>query len=86
MKNIISYLRIKEWLSSKVTMMLGIFVYFSYIGKWDGETTIIGLITFFLVVTMFLAISYIANDYSDIEVDKKADKKKVIASMKKWQI
>lgn len=86
MKNIISYLRIKEWLSSKVTMMLGIFVYFSYIGKWDGETTIIGLITFFLFVTMFLAISYIANDYSDIEVDKKADKKKVIASMKKWQI
>lgn len=53
MKNIISYLRIKEWLSSKVTMMLGIFVYFSYIGKWDGETTIIGLITFFYLSQCF---------------------------------
>lgn len=86
MKKIISYLRIKEWLSSKVTMMLGIFVYFSYMANLEEKNTMIGIVSFFLFVAMFLAICYIANDYSDIEVDKKAGKKKVIATMKKWQI
>ena len=86
MKKIIYYLRIKEWLSSKVTMMMGVFVYFLYICKTEITAALTGLLVYFLFLSSFLAISYIANDYSDIEVDKKAGKKKVIAEMEKWQI
>ena len=86
MKKIIYYLRIKEWLSSKVTMMMGVFVYFLYICKTEITAALAGLLVYFLFLSSFLAISYIANDYSDIEVDKKAGKKKVIAEMEKWQI
>lgn len=85
MKNVISYLRIKEWLSSKVTMMLGVFLYFSYLNN-ISKHTLIGLTVYFLFVSAFLAISYIANDFSDIEVDRKAGKHKVITNMKKWHI
>lgn len=86
MKNIISYLRINEWLSSKVTMMLGIFVYFLYLSKSNGLSLLISTGIYFLFGSAFFSISYIANDYADIEVDKKAGKEKVIAKMKDWQI
>lgn len=86
MKNIISYLRINEWLSSKVTMMLGVLAYFLYMCKLDEVSASFGIIVYLLFVSNFLAISYIANDYSDIEVDKKAGKEKVIAKLKTWQI
>lgn len=86
MKKIIDYMRINEWIASKVTMMMGVFVYFLYICKTNEFLSLIGIIVFFLFVSAFMAISYIANDYSDLEVDKKAGKKKVIAGMKKWQI
>lgn len=85
MKNVISYLRIKEWLSSKVTMMMGIFLYFLYLNN-NSKHSLMGIAAYFLFVSAFLAISYIVNDFSDIEVDRKAGKQKVIANMKKWQI
>lgn len=86
MKNLISYLRINEWLSSKVTMMLGVCVYFLYMSKTNEFSSLLEIVFYFLFVSCFLAISYIANDYSDIEVDKKAGKEKIIAKMKVWQI
>ncbi len=86
MKKVISYLRIGEWLSSKVTMMLGIYAYFLYMTDIRGLTSLIGAAVYFLYVSSFLAISYIANDYSDIEVDKKAGKVKVISKLNKYQI
>lgn len=86
MKKIISYLRINEWLASKVTMMLGVFSYFLYMNEISGLSALIGIEVYFLYVAAFLAISYIANDYSDIEVDKKAGKEKVISKLKTWQI
>ena len=86
MRKVISYLRINEWLASKVIMMLGVFSYFLYMNEILGLSALIGIGVYFLYVSSFLAISYIANDYSDIEVDKKAGKEKVISKLKTWQI
>lgn len=86
MKKVVSYLRLEEWLSSKVTFMMGILLYFSYINRSKPEDIIRNFIAFFLYVSMFLAISYVANDFSDMEIDKKIGKKKVIADMPKWAV
>lgn len=87
MKNIISYLRIKEWLDSKVTFMMGILLFFYFCIDGRIETiTIAKTVAYFLYVSMFLAISYVANDFADMEIDKKAGKAKVIAHMPKWGI
>ena len=87
MGKIISYLRIKEWLDSKVTFMMGILLLFFFCVDARFETvTIAKTAAYFLFVSMFLAISYVANDFADMEVDKKAGKEKVIAHMPKWGI
>ncbi len=87
MKNIISYLRIREWLDSKVTFMMGILLFFYFCIDGQFETiTVAKTVAYFLYVSMFLAISYVANDFADMEIDKKAGKTKVIAHMPKWGI
>lgn len=86
MKNIISYLRIKEWLDSKVTFMIGILLLFCFCTNAGFDEATVKTVAYLLYVSMFLAISYVANDFSDIEIDKKAGKKKVIADMPKWLI
>lgn len=87
MKNIISYLRIREWLDSKVTFMMGILLFFYFCIEKHFETIIVAkTVAYFLYVSMFLAISYVANDFADMEIDKKAGKTKVIAHMPKWGI
>lgn len=87
MKNIISYLRIREWLDSKVTFMMGILLFFYFCIDGHFETiTVAKTVAYFLYVSMFLAISYVANDFADMEIDKKAGKIKVIAHMPKWGI
>ena len=87
MKKIISYLRIREWLDSKVTFMMGILLFFYFCIDLHFETiTIAKTVAYFLYVSMFLAISYVANDFADMEIDKKAGKTKVIAHMPKWGI
>lgn len=87
MKNIISYLRIREWLDSKVTFMLGILMLFFFSMKTGFEMEAVAKVAaYFLYVSMFLAISYVVNDYADLDIDKKAGKEKVIAHMPKWSI
>ena len=87
MKSIISYLRIREWLDSKVTFMMGILLFFYFcIDGYFGTITAAKTVAYFLYVSMFLAISYVANDFADMEIDKKAGKTKVIAHMPKWGI
>lgn len=86
MKNIISYLRIREWLDSKVTFMMGILLLFCFCINVEFEEAIVKTAAYFLYISMFLAISYVVNDFSDIEIDKKAGKKKVIANMPKWLV
>lgn len=87
MKKIISYLRIQEWLDSKVTFMMGILLFFYFCINEHFETvTAAKSVAYFLYVSMFLAISYVANDFADMEIDKKVGKAKVIAHMPKWGI
>ena len=86
MKTLIRYLRADEWMSSKVTMMLGTAAYFLCINGRDMLTACRELAVYFLFLAMFLAISYVSNDFSDLEIDKKAGKKKVIAQLPRWVI
>ena len=86
MKKLISYLRVEEWLSSKVTFMLGIFLFLAYLGNGETGDIAKNAVAFFLYVSMFLAVSYVANDFSDLEIDRRAGKKKVIAGMPRWMI
>ncbi len=81
MKNLFRYLRIDEWISSKVTMMLGVAAYFICLGNVGIYDAAKILGTYFLFLSMLAAISYVANDFSDMEADMKVGKKKVIASL-----
>lgn len=86
MKRVLLYLRLNEWMSSKIVFMLGILLFFLYInGKTVGNFMLV-ILAYFLYTSMFMATSYVANDFSDIEIDKKTGKKKVIAELPKWQI
>lgn len=86
MKEVMKYLRFDEWMSSKVTMMLGILAYFICIDQVDITTASKELIVYFLFLSMFLAISYVSNDFSDMEIDKQAGKKKVIVNIPRWAV
>lgn len=86
MKNVVKYIRVEEWMSSKVTMMVGILMYFLLLSGCSVKTVVIDVFVYFLFISMFLAISYVVNDFSDLEIDKKVGKKKVIANMTKTQI
>ncbi len=86
MKQVISYLRIKEWLASKVVFMFGILLLFYYCISANFDEVLLKTVAYFLYVSMFLAISYVVNDFADMEIDKMAGKKKVITNMPKWLI
>ena len=81
MKTVINYLRADEWISSKVTMMLGMTAYFICINEISLPDALLILVVFFLFISAFLAISYVSNDFSDMEADKKAGKEKIIAKL-----
>lgn len=87
MKKIAGYLRIREWLDSKVTFMMGILLFFYFCMDEHFEIIpVVKIVAYFLYVSMFLAISYVANDFADMEIDKKSGKVKIIANMPKWGI
>lgn len=83
-----SFLRIDEWLYSKTPMMMGCFLYF-VLRKWNrGETTrtevwsVTGqFAALLLFVCLFLAFSYVINDWSDLDADRRAGKQKVMTEM-----
>ena len=80
------YLRIDEWISSKVTMMLGTMAYFICLNKTRITDAMLELSVYFLFLFALSAVCYILNDFFDIEIDKKAGKKKIIAGMPKWVV
>ena len=86
MEAVIKYLRVDEWMSSKVTMMLGIQAYFICLDQTDALAACKELLVYFLFLSMFLAVSYVANDFSDLEIDKMAGKKKVIGNLPRWAV
>ena len=81
MKRMFKYLRVEEWLTSKVTLMLGIQLLMLFMEGENYINAIKQLAVFFMYAAMFLAFSYVSNDLSDIEVDRMAGKKKVIAGL-----
>ncbi len=81
MKRVLRYLRAEEWLTSKVTMMLGIQLLMLFVEGENYIEAIKQLAVFFMYTAMFLAFSYVSNDLSDIEVDRLAGKKKIIAAL-----
>lgn len=86
MDKIAKYLRIEEWMSSKVTMMLGAAIYFTCINQTDIVNACKQLAVYFLFLSMFLAFSYVLNDFVDMEIDKRAEKKKIIAELPRWEV
>ena len=86
MSKVFDYLRIKEWIDSKVTMILGVVAYFLCINKVDSIQCLKILTVYFLFLSMFLALSYVFNDYADMDIDRKAGKIKVISSVPKWLV
>jgi len=77
--SIASFIRWSEWYDSKIPPIVGWLYYAIYkngdfVQKWPFIKVV-----FFAV--LFMAYGYVLNDYSDIEIDKKAGKKKIIANL-----
>jgi len=83
--NVYRYLRTDDWLDSKVPFMISVaLLSYLYI---DNNISCIDMYlsvgAYFLYVSLFLAFSYVINDYTDMEIDKKAGKKKVMHKLPK---
>ncbi len=81
MTKVWKFLRADEWIYSKVPMMLGCMLFFQLQSPSNGSNFL--FVSYFLYVSMFLAFSYVINDFSDIEADKRAGKVKYIAHISK---
>ena len=82
-KSVAAYLRIAEWIDSKVPLLLGVFVYFVFLEGASIASYPAELTAFFIYISCFLGSNYIVNDLSDIEADKIAGKQKIIAELPK---
>ena len=85
MQKIMDFLRIKEWFTSKCSLMIGIFLYcyMKNTHKITGEFWL-QLIAFVVFISSFLAFGYVINDFCDREIDILAGKKKIIATFPNW--
>lgn len=83
-KKIIDYFRVIEWYDSKIPFMLCGYI-FNIILAGDRSVWDISIkfILYFIYLAVFFSFSYLINDYSDMEADKKARKKKVIFDVDK---
>ena len=67
--------RIKEWVSSKLTMQIGFFLLFAFCGGADALFMLKPFALFVAYAVTYFALGYIANDLSDVAVDKKVEKR-----------
>lgn len=83
--NILKYFRTSEWVDSKVPFMLSTAVYLHLMsGKQYSNWEVYAfLFAYFIYISMFLAFSYVINDYTDMDVDKLVGKKKVMHNLPK---
>ena len=79
MKKIIDYFRVIEWYDSKIPFMLCGYAFNTLLAEkkdvWDIS---VKFILYFIYLAAFLGFSYLINDFSDMEADQKAGKRKVI--------
>ena len=77
--SIASFIRWAEWYDSKIPPVVGWLYYAIY---KNGGSVHDGLpVALVVFVVSFFAYGYVLNDYSDIDVDRKAGKKKIIANL-----
>lgn len=83
MKKLFSYIRLSEWYDSKIPLMMAALMYFYYLDmkQYGAGQFLVRFIAYMLYISMFLAFSYVINDFSDIEVDRKAGKHKIISEL-----
>lgn len=88
MRNIQKFLRTDDWLDSKVPFMLSValFLYVFSSKSLQSAELYLKLGTYFLYTSMFLAFSYVINDFTDMDVDMRAGKKKIMHTMPKAAI
>ena len=88
LENLKKYLRTADWLDSKIPFMLSIALFLYVFGneRLQGSELYIKLVAFFLYTSMFLAFSYVINDFTDIDVDIKAGKQKVMHQISKASV
>ena len=85
LKKIIDYFRVIEWYDSKIPFMLCGFIFCVILAdSGDVRDITIKFFLYFIYLAAFLSFSYLINDYSDMEADKLAGKKKVIFDVDKW--
>ena len=84
MKKVINYFRVIEWYDSKIPFMLCGFIFNTILaGDRDVWEISIKFFLYFIYLAAFLSFSYLINDYSDIEADRKAGKQKAIFDVDK---
>lgn len=83
MKNILSYFRVPEWYDSKIPLAMTVCLYALVFEQQtiEKQNMIIFYAAYFIFCVIYFAVNYLINDYSDIEEDIKAGKKKVIQSV-----
>lgn len=83
--NIQKYLRTSDWLDSKVPFMIAValFLYLFSEANIPDNRLYINLGAYFLYISMFLAFSYVINDFTDIDIDRKVGKQKVMHKLPK---
>lgn len=83
-----AYLRVKDWADSKVPFMGGALLFAVLFENQQRESRYVYLAfaAYILYVSMFLAFSYVINDYCDMDVDKRAGKQKVMFTLPRYAI
>ena len=67
--------RVSEWFGSKLPLQIAVFLLLAYNVGYDARTIAINFVLFIVYSVTYFSISYLANDLSDIEDDKKAGKR-----------
>lgn len=83
MKNVLLYFRVSEWYDSKIplAMATGLYALLYEQQTLEKQNLIIWYVAYFAFCVIYFAFNYLLNDYSDIEEDLKAGKKKTIQSV-----
>ena len=81
MKSILRFLRVPEWYDSKIPMLLSAPLYFYVLDAPEPRRAALFLLVFFVFLFTYLAFGYVVNDFSDMEADRRAGKKKLITGI-----
>lgn len=83
MKNILLYFRASEWYDSKIplAMAIGLYAFLYESQTLEKRNLIMWYVAYFVFCVIYFAFNYLFNDYSDMEADLKAEKKKVIQNV-----